>query len=140
MKRNQIITGLVLMFIVLSIVGTIELMPGLHPTEQPGTTWATKDGMVTFHVPDESAPLGTPSYGTIRTGEDTIEVAFAMSNLAGTVGAYTPEDYAKLQNGEIAFSFEVWTEVSVKTYRFVVRVNRTTYFVEGQELVFYKVN
>lgn len=139
MKKQQIIIVLALVLIALIIVGINELTPGLHPAEQPGTTWSTENGTVTFHIPDHSDPLGTPAYGVIISDNDIINVAFAMSNLAGVVGAYTPEDYTKLQNGEIAFSFETWTEVSIKTNRFVVRVTSTTYFDEGEELVFFKV-
>ena len=139
MKKQKIMIALALVLIVLTILGINELTPGLHPTEQPGTTWSTEDGAVTFHIPDHNAPLGTPTYGVINSNNDTINVAFAMSNLAGVVGAYTPEDYTKLQNGEVAFSFETWTEVSIKENRFVVRVTSTTYFNEGQELVFFKV-
>lgn len=138
-KREIMILPCVLLTVVLLSIFIHFLMPGLHPTEQPGTTWSTKDGTIVFFVPDKDAPLGTVPYGTVKTDNGIIDVVFAMSNLAGGVDVYTPEDYTMLQNKEIAFPVEFWTEVSVQTDCFVVRVISTIYFEEGQEIVFFKV-
>lgn len=129
-----------MIFVLVLMVGVDAVLFAPHPTEQPGTIWSTTDGRVSICIPNKDAPLGTIPYGTIKTEGNTVDLVFAMSNHAGCVAVFFPEDHNALGHGVPVDYIEFWTEVSIWENCFVVRVQNTTYFEENTELVFYKVN
>ena len=101
---------------------------GKHPTEQPGTTWRSSDGRVTFYIHADKSVTGT-----IIAGEDTIDIELSMWNLETGIGVYMSDDRS-------AVPVEEWQSQVISDSEFHVTVVRAKYLEQNETLVFYRVD
>ena len=101
------------------------------PSEQPGTNWSTEDGLAVFSVPNNNSE---PIIGKIQADGKETPIQLFMGGLVWTIDV----TYKLYSEGEIVYPDEFWHPQKVSKDTFVVTVEGSAFFEEGETLVFYK--
>ncbi len=115
----------------LSMCGCIyKSYRGKRPGDQRNTDWVSTQGDIRFHIKETGIGIGT-----MCVGEETIPFGIATGP-AISIDLYHIDD-----NGEhVGVSFESWIGDYKDKDTFTATVKRTTYFKEGEQITFVKVN
>lgn len=102
-----------------------------NPKKQPGSSWISEDGRVSFVVEENGS--GT---GILRADDEEIEIYLGIG--VSNIGVYYLENVSDNHVG--GPMVESWYADFDKSDRFVVTVADTTYFEEWQTIVFNRVD
>ena len=102
-----------------------------HPNNQPGTTWVSQDGSVRFTIREDKVGEGT----LIHDGKTVCFVL--VEDMAVTMMLCDPVIYSNdgIRGEDI---YEKWICHFYSKDKFVATVIQTTYFSEGQRIIFCK--
>ena len=110
----------------------VELKENQLPFNQLGTSWCTEDGQVSFSVPQKKYD---PIIGEMYlNGKET-----AIQLFVGGFDWTTDVTYRLYNYGEVVYPDEFWHPKKIRKDEFVVVVEDSDYFEEGEVLTFYKV-
>ena len=145
MKKSVKILLICVGCILLTTIATIAIMLGMiagnkqniginHPAEQPGTTWTTENGEVTFYV------NGDIGHGTIQSNNGPVQIAVKMSPLTSEIRIYYEEEYQQMvSNQPIGFGFAQGQGIVRNNRKFIIKITSANeHFEVGEKLVFYK--
>lgn len=98
---------------------------GKRPIDQPGSSWSSQEGTITFTVDEDSIGRGKMTV----SGEE-IEMCF-ITGLGVSIEISSPD---------MKTIYEKWLGDFKNDKSFVATVNKSTYFEEGMEITFNRVD
>ena len=115
----------------LSMCGCIyKSYRGKRPADQHNTDWVSTQGDIRFHIGETVSGIGT-----MRVGEKTIPFGIETA-LATSIYLFHIDDMGE----HSGVAFELWVADYKNADTFTATVKRTTYFKEGEQITFVKVN
>jgi len=131
MKRKKIYL-LYLMTIISTFVACVpSTWAKYHPTAFPDTVWATADNKILIEI-EEYGDIYSRGY--INIGNEIIEAFFSLPKRPDI--CVKTKEQIETNNGE---SLEVWKAQTPEKDKFIVKVEKTTYFNIGDVLIFYNL-
>lgn len=110
---------------------------GRHPIEQPLTTWRSEDGRVEFSIPEDMFMDPT---GIIKADGQEIDVTFYMTTVETGISVVITDSIIWVDGRYQAQHLEDWGSQVISKKEFRVEVKKTTYFQEGDIIVFHRVD
>lgn len=127
-KKHYFLFVVVLVTIVSTLTSCVSpIMELYYPTEQPNTKWISTDKRVCFFVGDKDDLKVT---GYIMDGKQKIEIRLSMSSLVTIIDVFQIDEN-KQEN-----VIEIWVAKKVRKNSLTVEVKTSTFFKEGQIIVF----
>ena len=137
-KVKQIIFLCVFVFLITLLQGCPSpITSSRHPTSQPGTTWSTDDGKVTFCV--DSSDTLSPVCGVVKTEDGDVEIVVSMSTNISFVEISFGDAYKAQKDDQPVVSFAHGQGKTNSKDEFVIEIASAECFFEtGEMLVFHK--
>ena len=111
-----------------------------HPTSQPGTTWATADGKISFHI---DADFRGRCHGIIETENGSLEIVFSLTTTVSLVNIALASDYAKDETKFPSIATGQGSSISREKFRIRITAIKDScpkgLFELEQEFIFYKI-
>lgn len=105
---------------------------GKRPCDQPNTKWIAKEKSITFTINESGS-----GRGIMMVNGKTIEILVAIGP-ATQIDIYPFENvHDKTVYGNY---IESWAGDFNKSYEFTAKVEKTTYFEVGEEIIFYRID
>ena len=105
------------------------------PSAQPGTTWSTDDGKVSFYVGKKT---GDPIYGYIETQDGPVEIILVMSKQVSYIGIEYLDSAPEIDDDSIKHAVEIWHYSDYSNDSIEITVFKSEYFDVGQKLVLFR--
>lgn len=105
---------------------------GNRPCDQPGSTWRSEDGSISFTVEENGTGDGI---GVMNIDDQEIDIIFGRGV---TTDIYIYYADSRIGNTLTEPNFEYWVGDFRKSDAFTITVMNTTYYSEGQTIAFYR--
>lgn len=135
----------------------VTLWSFTNPTEQPNTIWIGEDGTMEFRISEDG---DCAARGTMNVNGETLDVIYNIAPAERSITVYLAEhwdqfphnalvepDFTVLKNPDLwdehfmmEDPLERWICNAISTNTFSVKVQKSTYFHEGDIIVFHKVD
>lgn len=109
---------------------------GRCPLDQWGSEWESEDKAISFAVDDHGFGIGKMS-----VGEESMDI-FMTGSFTDEIFVYPLSEVSsieQIQDDEHPKHLEDWQGISWRKDKWVIIVEKTTYFEEGQEITFKRV-
>lgn len=138
MKKKILITlSLILIVFITFFSINYKAYFGKRPCDQPGTTWKSDDGNITFSIDELGA-----GKGWININDESIAIAVSIGPATGLdiypLSGVVQDEESRRILGDICL--EHWLGTFKKDSEFIAEVKESTYYSMGDKIHFYRVD